>query len=168
MKFSIRKRSITIVAFMMVSNCCYSQVPAANLPRFSFLKLDNTTFTSKETVTNKLLFFCFFDVTCTHCQHAIEQISQHYNQFSNTAIYLISLDNKEAMKAFIATHGKNLLDKKNVTLLQDSKNQFITIFSPRKYPSMFLYGANKKLLLYDDNEADFSSFLKIITTKKIR
>jgi len=159
MNLSIQK-AIIVTVFLVASYCSFSQVPAANLPQFSFLKLDNTPFTSKETAANKLLFFCFFDITCIHCQHAIEQISQHYNQFDNTNIYLISLDNKEGMKTFIATHGKNLLGKKNVMLLQDSKNQFIGLFGPRKYPSMFLYAANKKLIRYDDEEQNFPNFLK--------
>jgi hypothetical protein len=47
-------------------------------------------------------------------------------------------------------------------MLQDTKNEFITRFGPRKYPSMFLYAADKKLLGYDDNPANMARFSKQI------
>jgi hypothetical protein len=58
----------------------------------------------------------------------------------------------------LAKYGNNLQGKRNVTILQDSQNEFIRKFGPRKYPALFLYSARKKLMLYDDNEQNLVRF----------
>jgi len=89
-------------------------------------------------------------------------LNQHYEEYKKAAIYLISLDNKEKINQFINKYGPNLNGKKNVILLQDLKNEFITKFKPRKYPSMFLYSVEKKLIDYEDNEEGMFRFSKRI------
>lgn len=47
-------------------------------------------------------------------------------------------------------YGSKLRGQKNVTILQDKLQQFILKFNPRKYPSMFLFSPEKKLIDYED------------------
>ena len=152
----------TILLLLLVSANVSAQGPAETIPEFNFFKLDKSTFTSKNLESGKLLFFVFFDSDCDHCQHAIEYISQNYQQFKKTAIYLISLDSQEAITRFMNKYGSNLKDKKNVTLLQDPKYEFMRKFRPRKYPALFLYSAQKELILYEDNEQNLFRFSKQI------
>ena len=49
------------------------------------------------------------------------------------------------------TYGSKLKGQKNVTLLQDKLQQFIVKFNPVRYPSMFIYSPEKKLIDYEDN-----------------
>jgi hypothetical protein len=70
----------------------------------------------------------------------------------------------EKITGFINKYIPNLTGKKNVTLLQDTKNEFIDKFKPRRYPSMFLYSAEKKLIGYEDNEESMFRFSKQINT----
>jgi peroxiredoxin len=144
----------------------YAQTPAQTIPTFTFYKFDKTPFTSANVTNGKQALFIFFDVTCDHCQHTISTLSKRISECSKIAIYLISLEDKTAITNFFNQYGKNLLNQKNVTILQDSKNQFITQFSPRKYPSVFLYSAQKKLLLYDDEDQYLEKFFKIIAPSK--
>jgi peroxiredoxin len=137
-----------------------SAPPALTIPDFIFFKFDNSVFTNKNLAADKLLFFFFFDSDCEHCQHAMMNLNQHYQEYKKAAIYLISLDGQEKIGQFINKYGPNLNGKKNVTLLQDLKNEFIVRFKPRKYPSMFLYSAEKKLIDYQDNEESMFRFLK--------
>ena len=146
----------------MVSGNVSAQVPANKIPDFNFLKLNKTAFTNKDLEPGKMLFFVFFDADCDHCQHAIQYIDQHNQEFKKAAIYLITLDSQETITGFMAKYGSNLKDKKNVTLLQDPQYEFMLKFRPRKYPSMFLYSAKKELIMYDDNEKNLSGFSKDI------
>jgi peroxiredoxin len=143
-----------------------AQKPAQTIPEFTFYKLDKTPFTNKNVVTGKESLFIFFDVTCDHCQHTIKTLSARTKECRDISIYLISLEDKTAINTFFNQYGKNLPAEKNVTILQDSKNQFITQFGPRKYPSVFLYSAQKKLLLYDDEDQYLEKFFKIINSQK--
>jgi len=158
MKYFIK----TIILSSLVSCGAFAQRPAVTVPDFDFYKLDNQPFTKKDLATSKKLLFIFFDVTCDHCHRAIQQFNNRHTELKNTAVYLISLDTKPAITNFLNTNAKNLAKMKNVTILQDLKNQFITRFQPRKYPSVFLFSAQKKLIMYDDEEKNVPKFLQEI------
>jgi len=151
-----------LVLFIFILTTTVAQKPAAVIPEFNFFKLDNTSFTNKNLEQGKLLFFVFFDTECDHCQHAIKDINDHYTAFNKTAVFLITQDAKGKVDVFMNKYGQNLRGKKNITILQDLKLEFIRKFTPKKYPSMFLYSADKKLILYDDNEQNFPMFLQKI------
>jgi peroxiredoxin len=159
MKLVPKMLLIFLLMYCIVS-AQYSAPPAPTIPAFNFFKLDKSLFTDKNLAEDKMLFFFFFDADCEHCQHAMMNLNQHYQEYKKAAIYLISVDGQEKISQFINKYGANLNGKKNVTLLQDLKNEFIVKFKPRKYPSMFLYSAEKKLIDYEDNEESMFRFLK--------
>ncbi|HEX8277421.1 MAG TPA: redoxin domain-containing protein, partial [Segetibacter sp.] len=142
----------------------FAQRPAVTVPDFDFYRLDDQPFTKKDLAASKMLLFIFFDVTCDHCHRAIQQFNNRHTELKNTAVYLISLDTKSAITNFLNTNAKNLTTRKNVIILQDLKNEFITRFQPRKYPSVFLYSAQKKLIMYDDEEKNVPKFLQEINS----
>ena len=151
---------LTLLIFISINTI--AQKPATTIPEFNFFKLDNTYFTNKNLEKGKLLFFIFFDTECDHCQHAIKYMNEHYTAFNKTAVYLITQDVKSKIDVFMSKYGQNLRARKNITILQDLKLEFIQKFRPKKYPSMFLYSADKNLILYDDNEQNIPDFLKKI------
>jgi peroxiredoxin len=143
-----------------------AQIPAKTIPSFTFKKSDKTEFTNKNLQAGKFQFFVFFDTQCDHCQHAIQYIDQNYSKFNKTAIYLITLESAAKVNPFINKYGTSLKGKKNVILLQDSKNQFIQKFGPRKYPSLFLYSAKNEFIMYDDDEKNLVKFIKQINASE--
>lgn len=151
---------------LLILNTYAQNTPAQTIPSFTFYRFDNTPFTNKNLTTGKDILFIFFDVTCDHCQHTISTLSKRISECSKISIYLISLEDKTAITNFFNQYGKNLPTQKNVTILKDSKNQFITQFGPRKYPSVFLYSAQKKLRLYDDEDQYLEKFFKLINSSK--
>jgi peroxiredoxin len=157
---------LSIIFCSLLSYTASAQTPAQTIPAFTFYKLDKTPFTNKNLTTGKEVLFIFFDVTCDHCQHTISTLSKRISECSKISIYLISLEDKTAITNFFNQYGKNLPTQKNVTILKDSKNQFITQFGPRKYPSVFLYSAQKKLRLYDDEDQYLEKFFKLINSSK--
>jgi len=103
-----------LVLLILGSGNGSAQVPATKVPEFSFFKLNKSSFTNKDLEAGKMLFFIFFDADCDHCQHAIQYIDQHNQEFKKTAVYLITLDSQEKITAFMGKYGKNLKDKKTL------------------------------------------------------
>jgi peroxiredoxin len=130
---------------------CHAQIPAQNMPDFEFSRPDNSPFTNKDLGHVNMYFFMFFDPDCEHCQRAMKNIDLNYRSFSKTGIYLISMDESKKNQNFVNSYAKHLTGKRNVLLLRDTKNQFITKFKPYHYPGMFLYSVEGKLLDYEDN-----------------
>ncbi len=93
----------------------------------------------------------FIDPDCDHCQHAIQSIGEQYRAFKKTAFFLVSMFGPDKVNHFMDAYGSKLKGQKNVTILQDKSQQFISKFNPVRYPSMFLYSPGKKLLDYEDN-----------------
>lgn len=143
--------------------CIFVQAqPAQTIPDFTLFRADKSTFTNKDLNNNKLLFFLFFDVTCVHCRQAIQTINSRYAEMKNTDIHLVTLDRPEEVNVFLNKYGKNLLNKSNVQLFFDLRNEFIIRFKPRKYPSIFLYTPGRSLVLYDDNPENLPGFFEQI------
>ncbi len=136
--------------------------PANRIPAFQLATFDGASFSQKNLPKDQLVFFCFFDITCDHCRHAITTINKEYSKFGNTAIYLVSLDNKQGVSNFLNRYASQLTTKKNVTLLHDARNEFIYQFKPKKYPAMYLYSLKKALILYADDEKSIPFFIKKI------
>jgi hypothetical protein len=145
------RTSIVCGALLTLAFIGEAQVPAQTLPEFSFLGAGKQAFTNKDLAQGRQLFFLFVDPDCEHCQHAVQTIGEQYTAFRNTAVYVISLDSREKLSAFMDKYGGALKGQKNVLLLQDNLNQFIVRFKPRRYPAMMLYSPNGQLIDYEDN-----------------
>ena len=145
----------TLALFFLFSGSLFAQIPgqppAQTIPQFQFFRFNNTSFTDKDLPQGKIIFFMFFDSDCDHCQHAIKSIGDQYQAFKKTAVFLISIDDQNKINHFMDTYGSKLKGQKNVTLLQDKLQQFIVRFNPVRYPSMFIYSPEKKLIDYEDN-----------------
>ncbi|MBA4167646.1 MAG: redoxin domain-containing protein [Chitinophagaceae bacterium] len=147
--------NVFLIALATLSATAYGQdltkPPAQTVPEFRFFRLNNTPFTAKDLLPGKMSFFIFVDPECDHCQHAVQRIGDQYDAFKGTAIYLVSVSDQNKINHFMDTYGAKLKGKKNVLLLRDKLEQFIAKFNPRRYPSMLLFSAEKKLLDYEDN-----------------
>jgi peroxiredoxin len=153
---------IILFSFTLMSFESFAQKPAETIPNFIFYTLDNTPFTNRNLSVGKEILFVFFDVSCDHCQHTIKTLSTRINECKKISIYLITLDNKVLINKFFNEYGKNLITEKNVMILRDLRIQFIKQFGPRKYPSVFLYSSEKKLILYDDEDQNLENIFKKI------
>jgi len=137
-----------------------AQTPFKTIPGFVFYRLDKSPFTNKNIQSGKKAFFVFFDSDCDHCQHAVHDINLHYREFNKAEIYLVTLDNIAKINGFLNKYGPGLINKRNVTILQDLKNEFIVDFNPRKYPSMLLFSAKGNLLIYQDDPENMFQIFK--------
>lgn len=139
------------------------QAPAQIIPDFEFFRFEGSQFSNKDLSHGKMIFFLFFDADCDHCHRAIENINKNYKSFSHISVYLVSMDDQQKMNDVLKRYGPELKKQKNVLLLEDRNKQFISKFNPRRYPSMYLYSAENKLVDYEDNEETVYRIMKFIT-----
>ncbi len=162
----MKKWIILGIYTIAITHVLRAQVPAQTIPDFRFLQKTGTAFTRQQLPAGKPLFFAFFDITCDHCQKAMQYLNSHSRELGKAAIYLVTLDPGPSAEAFLGKHAPQLLRQPNTVLLRDTRNQFITLFQPKKYPSLFLYSSRKELILYSDEEKDLPSFVKKIQSAK--
>lgn len=153
---------LSFLFFLLLSMTAMAQTPVQKIPEFLFYRLDQKPFTKREILPGKKVLFVFFDADCDHCQNAMKAINLHYKEFNKAEIYLVTLDNTKKISNFMNTYGPALMNKLNVTILQDLRNEFIVDFSPRKYPSMLLFSANGQLLMYQDDPNNISQIFKLL------
>jgi thioredoxin-related protein len=137
-----------------------AQVPVSRIPDFTFFRFDHATFSSKEVPKNRKTFFMFFDPECDHCQRAMAYIDSHHFHLKAYSLYLIALEDTSHIKFFFTKYAPHLMGLKNVRVLRDENDQFIHLFHPRKYPSMFIFSEKGKLLHYTDDPDSLPIILK--------
>jgi thiol-disulfide isomerase/thioredoxin len=139
------------------------QGQSRSIPAFKFTRLDGVSiFSEKNMASGKKALFIFYDITCPHCQQAIKAFNKNANSLKNISVYLITLENPRAALKFLSQYANPLYEMKNVFVLLDRYNEFITKFQPVKYPSIFLYSEKRKLELYSDEPKDVPKFLRLI------
>lgn len=140
----------------------FSQTQPATLPDFKFYTLEGGAFTKKDISHNSKFMLVFFDATCEHCQRELGRIGDSYDHFKNIPLYLISMDEVPAIKNFMATYGKKLNGRKNVTLLQDKDHVFISAFMPTRYPAIYVYTPAEKLIKYYAGETPVQDIIAAV------
>ena len=156
----VMKYFLLFLVFFGMSLIAAAQTPVEKIPNFLFYQLNKSPFTNRDIQSGKKTFFVFFDSDCDHCQRAVHDINLHYPEFKRAEICLVTLDNVIKIKDFLNRYGPKLINKRNVIVLQDLRNEFIADFSPRKYPSMLLFSPKGNLLMYQDDPEKMPQILK--------
>jgi len=162
-------------SFKIFSNFCFllligilptsAQTRDSIMPDFKFFRLeDSSPFTKNNIDSKKKSIIILFDTSCSHCQDEIAAIGKQYSDFKNVNLYLVSMDIKTAIEVFMEKYGKELKGRKNVTVLQDSSNDFVPKFNPTKFPAMYIYSENKKLISYFGGQKDIKEIVKVVNS----
>ncbi len=149
-----------LIAFLLIGGMASAQVKT--MPDFKFVRMDNgAEYTPKNLTPGKRTFFIFFDTECPHCFRAITEYNKNHQTMNNVNIVIVTRDRKDIAIEFLKRVGPSLYANKNAVAVLDVYNQFIGRFLPKKYPSMFLFGVNKQLIFYSDEESDIPTFIDI-------
>lgn len=151
-----------VLLFSVLLSTSMAQTPAPKIPDFRFIRKSGAAFTRQQLTTGKPIFFVFFDITCEHCRMSLQYLNSHYRKLNKVALYLVTMDPGPSAEAFLASVAPQLAKQPNALLLRDTRQQFITLFQPKKFPSLFLYSTNQQLVLYSNEEKDLPVFLKLI------
>jgi thioredoxin-related protein len=152
--------TIALLGFSFIQ----SKSQVKSIPDFTFSRMDNgTDFKPANLIPGQKSLIVFFDTECSHCMEAITEYNNKEKILNNLNIILVTRDAKAQVDPFLKKYGPKISVRKNTTILSDKYNQFIAKFLPRKYPSMFLFDVNRKLMIYSDEEKDIPVILNKIS-----
>lgn len=87
----------------------------------------------------------YFNPGCEHCQYEASEIGKQAEQFEKANMILISPDDSvKRVEAFATMY--HLWEVDNLVVLLDRNQQFLKSFGTAVFPSVFIYGADKKLI----------------------
>lgn len=156
------------ISILLLISCLviYAQdEPAKEIPEFEFLKTDGTFYNQNDIDSTRKTMIIFFDATCGHCKDAMKIVNKRLDELSKVNILLVSLDVEKSIRMFLEDNGPNLLDNSKITILIDTKYQFIPAFKPKKFPSLYLYDEDKKLLVYANNDKKIDKIFEIVAAE---
>lgn len=146
---------LTVTAFAQVPT------PGTDLPKAQFYTMNGKVFSTDMIPKGTKSLLMFFDATCDHCQKVAAAISKRSKDITGVQLYLLTQDEDRSINYFMDNFAKPLKTLKNVTILKDKDLVFIPLFHPKQYPSLYLYGKDKKLILYSSNEKDVDKFFNL-------
>ena len=126
--------------------------PAMTIPAFRFARHDGRLVSNGDLPARKLVLFVFFDPDCDHCKRAVQHMELARGDYSAAAVYFVSMENQEKIDRFVSKYASRLAAQRNVLFLRDPGGGYMLGFHPIRFPSLFLYSPDHKLLDYEDNE----------------
>lgn len=137
-------------------------IPGTDMPKALFYNTNGASFSTDLIPKGTKSMIILFDATCDHCQKVAANLSKRSAELKNVNLYLVTQDEIRSINYFMDNFGKSLKTMKNVMVLQDRDHIFIPLFHPKQYPSLYLYGKDKKLEFYSSDERDVPRFLSRI------
>jgi peroxiredoxin len=110
---------------------------------------------------NQATVIVYFHPECEHCQYEATEIGRQPELFAKANMILITSDDSlKRIEAF--TDQYKLWQVDNLVILFDRMGQFKKLFGTSVVPSVFIYGANKRLLKQYSGEVKMETLLKFI------
>lgn len=159
----MRKLILTLfITIGVITANAQQPIVGIEMPKALFYKTDGGSFSTDLIPKGKKSMIILFDATCDHCQKVAANLSKRSAELKNVNLYLVTQDEIRSINYFMDNFGKPLKTMKNVTVLQDRDHIFIPLFHPKQYPSLYLYGKDKKLEFYSSDERDVPRFFSRI------
>lgn len=110
---------------------------------------------------NQPTVILYFHPECEHCQYEATEIGRQPDRFAKANMILITPDDSaKRIEAFADKYKLWQVD--NLVILFDRRSQFKNQFGTTVFPSIFIYGADKRLLKQFNGEVKMEAVLKII------
>lgn len=138
-----------MLAAVLFATHCVAQAQPAQLPSLTTLRnLYNADATFQKMLPSKgKIVLVFYDPGCGHCQELGENISKNIAKFQQSAIFFITMNDKEYVDGYINMFANGLRNRKNVSFWKEEGVEFIEKFKPENYPATYIYDAATKKLI---------------------
>lgn len=114
----------------------------AKTPEFSFLTLENHSFSYKNIENRKSrLILNHFSPNCEHCQYMAGEFIKDSQKLKDVQILMITSADSASVAKFNSEYKLSLLP--NIIILRDTNYQFQKTFGTGVVPSFFIYEQNK-------------------------
>lgn len=154
--------SVLFVSLLINFNLIAQEKPQS-LPKFAVQDTDGNAFSEKDLAHNKYIVFVYFSPTCPHCQRAFKTLNENVAKLDNNmAVYGVTMSDKGNSLFFMKKYAPALNEISNYKLLMDKDGAFATVFGVERYPSIYLYSPDKKLLSFEQDEKKVLNFLEKI------
>ena len=151
--------SVLIVSLLINLNLSAQEKPQL-LPNFAIQDTDGNTFSEKDLAHNKYIVFVYFNPTCPHCQRAFKTLNENVAKLGNNmTVYGITVGDKGNSLFFMKKYAPALNERSNFKLLLEKDKAFTTVFGVERYPSIYLYSPDKKILSFEQDEKKVLNFL---------
>jgi thiol-disulfide isomerase/thioredoxin len=114
-----------------------------SLPPCRFFDLNNIPVLLNEIADKKTLLIVF-NPDCEHCVFEIRQISNHLEDLPDTEIIMITTVQNNITREFMVKEGLDSIPR--IKILRCEPVVFKEVFGTMPFPTVFIYGRNKKLL----------------------
>lgn len=131
----------------------------STLPSFSFLTLNDRSFSSSDIKSGPVLLIRFHP-ECEHCQYEISEILKSDIPASGTSIILVSGAEPDSIKEFL--NQFNYSDYPSVIALADTSYSFGDIFGSEIIPSNYIYNKELELVKVLHGEVKTETILKYL------
>ena len=115
------------------------------LPPFHLLKLDSTTYLTKEDVKkNRRTIIMYFSPDCDHCKHQTESILADFSKFKDIEIIMATYQPMEELKQF--NEHYRMAEHSNIKMGRDEKFFLPPFYKIRNLPYLALYDKKGNLI----------------------
>jgi thiol-disulfide isomerase/thioredoxin len=115
------------------------------IPPFSLLKVDSTTYLTKNDLKkHHLTLIMFFSPDCDHCKHQTEDLLAAMDKFKNVEIVMTTFQPFSEMKAFYNYY--RIGDHPNIKMGRDEKYVLPPFYKIKNLPYLALYDTKGNLI----------------------
>ena len=134
------------------------------IPPFHLLKLDSTTYLTKEDVKkNHKTLIMYFSPDCDHCKHQTESILSDFSKFKDIEIIMATYQPFEELKEF-NTHYR-MFEHPNVRMGRDEKFFLPPFYKIRNLPYLALYDKKGNLITTFEGSQKVDTILNAFAKK---
>jgi len=135
------------------------------LPPFHLLKLDSSTYLTKDDVRkNRRTIVMFFSPDCEHCKHQTEAILADFKDFKDIEIVMATYQPFSEMKDFNEQY--KIYEHPNIKIGRDEKFFLAPFYKIRNLPYLALYDKKGNLITTFEGAQKADTLLNAFTEKQ--